>query len=82
MYGCMCSRGIFHSLEKLCWPLIPSQEQEIITPEHRETKASLPLKASVVPGAWFLSGWNLRASLRYAFFRSSSEAALLTPRIS
>lgn len=30
----------------------------------QETWVSLPLKASVAPGAWFLSGWNLRASLR------------------
>lgn len=41
-----------------------------------------PLKASVAPGAWFLSGWNFKASFLYAFFRSSSDASLLSPRIS
>lgn len=45
-------------------------------------KFEVPLKASVAPGAKFLSGWNLRASFLYAFFKSSSLAFLGTPRIS
>ncbi len=46
-----------------------------------EITCNLPLNASVAPGAWFLSGWNFRASFLYAFLRSSSEAVFSTPRI-
>ena len=43
---------------------------------------TLPLKASVAPGAWFLSGWNFKASFLYDRFSSSSGASFWTPRIS
>ena len=42
----------------------------------------IPLKASVDPGAVFLSGCNCRAIFLYAFFISMSVADLSTPRIS
>ena len=45
-------------------------------------KIWIPLKASVAPGALFLSGWNFKANLRYAFLRSSSLDVFGTPKIS
>ena len=39
----------------------------------------IALNASPAPGAWFLSGWNCNANFRYDFFKSDSEASLLTP---
>lgn len=41
-----------------------------------------PLKASVAPGALFLSGWNWSANFRYCFLISDSPASLETPKIS
>ncbi len=38
-------------------------------------------RSSACLSPWLVSGWYLRASLRYAFLISSSEAFLPTPRI-
>src|SRR4051794_3485973 len=41
------------------------------------------LKRSSAPlSPWFVSGWNWRASLRYAFLISSDEAPFFTPSVS
>jgi len=46
------------------------------------TSYSVPLNASVAPGALFLSGWNFKASFLYDFFKSSSVQSFDSPRIS
>ena len=41
----------------------------------------MALKAPSALGALFLSGWNFKASLRYAFLMSFSVAVLGRPRV-
>ena len=43
--------------------------------------SEISLKRSSAPASLLVSGWYLRASLRYAFLISSCEAFLSTPRV-